>query len=785
MITKITYPDGKEIDYTYNSRGLLESIPGYYENTAGKGFVYDATGNTLKEYMGNGEILEREYDARNRIERQFSGTHYDYNYAYYNNSNIKTIKQLTTSGPKMDFQYEYDGLNRLQKMVDVTNSSKFIEYGYDGNGNRIALIDKFNNRDLSYQYPNNNNQLIGMNNKKYFEYDANGNTIVDKQAKNNAEYVFDYRNRMIEVKPRGWELSQDQGLPGYFVTEKVDNNNKLRIYTESDLLKKISKAISRETNYPQTFSLTEYIIGDHDIIQAAQTITSTATIGSKGNVILEAGEEIRLKPGTRIVAGANFTARINPALTTKIILTKQDIYRFSFDLSRNNIEDVSEDIYVFFGDMETQLIFGLYYIEPRTCALFLMDGKYKVDQFEAEITNNQFTLKIADNTLKLFMDNYSQPVAQLPVPESYTNSGEVKNLYIHLNNGNYTLDNLMATKSKEVIINETFDKKIHEYHRYTYNDNNERILKQSPKKPEGSPSETYYVYDGNGNVLTEYLDGQFEMNYVFANSRRAMRLHGDGSHEYFHTNYLGSSILITSDLKSVWSRSFYPFGGEMEASGDGNKYGFTGKERDRETGLDYFWNRYYDKDLGRFRSVDPLWHKYPTLSSYQYCDNNPMMYVDPTGESATIAVYNLMMTDLAVPDPTDVAVAYKAAGYAVALGGASIIDYFIAKKAIEQITNTETTEDSDINQTSIKQGKKAKDKTIGKKSADSNKNEKHGKQGKAIDKAKKQIDKLNKDLKNAKTKKEKDIIKRKIKKVRESSQKKDKGTEHSRVSKRR
>ena len=30
--------------------------------------------------------------------------------------------------------------------------------------------------------------------------------------------------------------------------------------------------------------------------------------------------------------------------------------------------------------------------------------------------------------------------------------------------------------------------------------------------------------------------------------------------------------------------------------------------------------------------MDPLWHKYPTLSSYQYCRNNPMRYVDPTGE---------------------------------------------------------------------------------------------------------------------------------------------------------
>ena len=35
--------------------------------------------------------------------------------------------------------------------------------------------------------------------------------------------------------------------------------------------------------------------------------------------------------------------------------------------------------------------------------------------------------------------------------------------------------------------------------------------------------------------------------------------------------------------------------------------------------------------------MDPLWHKYPTLSSYQYCDNNPMRYTDATGDTITIS----------------------------------------------------------------------------------------------------------------------------------------------------
>ena len=58
----------------------------------------------------------------------------------------------------------------------------------------------------------------------------------------------------------------------------------------------------------------------------------------------------------------------------------------------------------------------------------------------------------------------------------------------------------------------------------------------------------------------------------------------------------------------------------------------TGKERDSETGFSYFGARYYDSDiLTGWLSVDPMADKYPNLSPYNYCANNPMKLVDPDG----------------------------------------------------------------------------------------------------------------------------------------------------------
>src|SRR5438270_12838666 len=63
---------------------------------------------------------------------------------------------------------------------------------------------------------------------------------------------------------------------------------------------------------------------------------------------------------------------------------------------------------------------------------------------------------------------------------------------------------------------------------------------------------------------------------------------------------------------------------------------FTGKERDIETGLDYFGARYFSAAQGTFSSPDPLLNagrpdNPQTWNKYGYTLNNPLKYTDPTG----------------------------------------------------------------------------------------------------------------------------------------------------------
>jgi RHS repeat-associated protein len=77
---------------------------------------------------------------------------------------------------------------------------------------------------------------------------------------------------------------------------------------------------------------------------------------------------------------------------------------------------------------------------------------------------------------------------------------------------------------------------------------------------------------------------------------------------------------------------------------------FTGKERDAETGLDYFGERYFSSAQGRFTSPDALIGKLEWLADpqrwnhYAYVRNNPLRYVDPVGED--LVIYYSYTSDL-------------------------------------------------------------------------------------------------------------------------------------------
>gem|GEM_PF-4390698 len=179
---------------------------------------------------------------------------------------------------------------------------------------------------------------------------------------------------------------------------------------------------------------------------------------------------------------------------------------------------------------------------------------------------------------------------------------------------------------------------------------------------------SYYNYDAEGNrtrkvvvknniIETRYYINGYELyrkeiNGVVDFERKTINISDDEKVfvrieqktgeipvvRYQYDNHLGSACLELDELGAIISyEEYHPFGttsyrsGRSETEVSLKLYKYCGKERDEETGLYYYGARYYTGWIGRWISTDPLKEKYLNLSPYNYCANNPVMFVDPDG----------------------------------------------------------------------------------------------------------------------------------------------------------
>ena len=134
---------------------------------------------------------------------------------------------------------------------------------------------------------------------------------------------------------------------------------------------------------------------------------------------------------------------------------------------------------------------------------------------------------------------------------------------------------------------------------------------------------------------------------------------------YYHTDAIGSVRMTTDATGAVIQRyDFLPFGEPWDPQPNPDVRQFAGKERDTETGLDYFGARYYSSGSGRFTSVDPAVAWRATLvdpqlwNRYVYVRNNPFRFIDPDGR----CIWDLCVAEAAVAIGVSQATIAAAAG---------------------------------------------------------------------------------------------------------------------------
>ena len=590
-LTHITDANGYTVSYTYDLMGRVSYMTdprGY--NTS---YEYDPEGNILKITDGRGNIDEYTYDALNRMTR--SGNTYIGNYVRYfydNQGNIIGIEDANLGRT----QYSYDENNRL---ITITPPSGVgvTTYTYDNNGNVLQRTDGNNvqtnytydalNRVVFVEYPTSNIS---------FSYDANSNykTIANTAAET-IQHTYDALNRVV--------------------SSEIDFNvfNKTLNYTYDAMgnVKTVTDPADGVTTYT------------YDCLNRLKTITdptADAYVFTYDNI----SRRTQLTYPTNAYTTykydeANNLLNITTCTSADAIISS---YNYTYDQvgNRMSMTDQTGKKTSYVYDQINRLTKTNY--PAGTTVDYTYDGAY--NRLTKTINSSSTTHYSYDGENKLTFDgtytyhydgagnlisksdgvqtttyayNYENQLTQVTLPDSSTVTYQYYAIF----------DRFSRTNTTETI-----------YYLYERED----LLME---------------LDNTGALISQYTHGPY-VDEPFS-------ICSEVSPYYYHYDGLGSITMLTDSAETVVNTYTYEDYGSIHSESETvrNNYKYTGREHDSKTGLYYHRLRYYQPDVGRFITKDPLGMiQGPNL--YVYVEDNPVNFVDPFGEKAGSSSHGTVMS---------------------------------------------------------------------------------------------------------------------------------------------
>ena len=151
---------------------------------------------------------------------------------------------------------------------------------------------------------------------------------------------------------------------------------------------------------------------------------------------------------------------------------------------------------------------------------------------------------------------------------------------------------------------------------------------------------TKYDFTTLSGLVTRQTGGGKTIDFVYDENNQPLAMKYNNTLYYYVLNAQGDVVRIVNSSRSVVASYTYdPWGKIISSSGtlaDINPLRYRGYYYDSETGFYYLQSRYYDPEIGRFINADSYASTDATgllsTNMFAYCENNPVMRVDPTGE---------------------------------------------------------------------------------------------------------------------------------------------------------
>jgi RHS repeat-associated protein len=589
---------GQATTYTYdrlNRRTKVTDALGHNQTT-----VYDSVGNVLSIADGLNNITTYGYDAKNRrvstidAKGGITSTNYDA---------IGNVTKITDSvGNATSYTYGW-----LDRMLTETNQLGFSRsHGYDAVGNQIEMIDR-NGRKKTYAYDAVNRQTsenwIGSNGQSVrsttYTYDAVDNLITAIDPDSTYTYGYDAVDRITSIDNTG-----TTGVPAVILAYSY--NAVGNVIGVSD---KINGTNAGNTNYV------------YDLLDRATRITQSGTGVSSKRVDMAYNAVSQMTRLTRFgdLAGTQLVAE-----TTYGYDNKQRLIQLAH--KRGNTNLASYDYVYDGGDRLTQIVSStdgtVNYAYDATNQLTGADHSSQTDEaYQYDANGNRTNAGYQTGTNNQLLSDgqftYEYDKEGNRTKRTETATGKVTEYVWDYRN---RLAGVLFKDAGGNVVKSIG---------YTYDSNNQRI----GKSIDGVVVERYVidrdqialVFDGQGNQTHRYLYGT-GVDQVLADETPNGVTWALADHQGTVKDLLDGNGAIVSHI------TYDSFGRVISNTGNIDfRYGYTGRESDAETGLDYYRARYYDSAVGGFISEDPIGFSAGDRNLRRYVGNSPTNFVDPSG----------------------------------------------------------------------------------------------------------------------------------------------------------
>ena len=568
--------------FTYDAKGQVTSITDALNRTTH--FGYDKVGNQISATDPANQTSQSRYDALNRVIEEIDALNREQRYSYDQRGNLSSH---TAPGERQS-QYNYDAVGRLTKTTDPLGGT--VKQEFDAAGQRIRLVDP-NNQPLQLSYDSEGRLLKVTTADGHFwqaSYTSRGEMAQLINARSHvSQYAYDKVQRLSETSESGSVISYSYDA----------NGNRTQVTTEQGIWSYSYDALDRLTSHTDHNGQTlQY---GYDAIGQLKTLTYPD--GKIVNYSYDAAGQL-----TQVTDWANRTTRYSYVSLGRLQTTNHSnglATHYSYDsgnqlLTKRTVDASGQELirYDYSYDSRGQLIqeSGFDSLQPIHVGASMSYGHDNI----LTTFNNQKLSYDADGNMT---NGWLQGAVQSFSYDNRNRLTQVGTTNYHYNSDNHRIARIQNGSEARYVINPL------------------PSLEQVLMETNGSNTPTAWNVYGLGLIG---------------------RQHSDGSYHTYHYDYRGSTIALTNSSGAISDRYYYsPFGQRVGQQGTTEQpFAYNGRDGVLTDGNDLYYMRarYYNPDFGRFINRDLLLGN-PTQSQsinrYAYVQGNPVMAIDPTGET--------------------------------------------------------------------------------------------------------------------------------------------------------